>query len=84
MGMAAPGFSAFKTQYGSLLEPPNANPSGFIGPDNADMMKRIASVQRYIQTLRELEKADPTLFMNVACLNEGEFWEILESFRRQR
>ena len=32
IGIAAPGFSAFKTQYGSRLEPPKARPSGFIMP----------------------------------------------------
>ncbi len=46
-------------------------------------MKRIVCVQQYIQTLRHLEKADPTLFMNVACLDENSFWRILERFTHQ-
>jgi hypothetical protein len=51
-----------------------------IGPNDGKKMEQIASVQKYIHTLRKLEKADATLFMNVACLKENEFWEILECF----
>ncbi len=54
-----------------------------IGPSEGDIMKRIICVQRYIQTLRHLGKADPTLFMNVACLDEKVFWQILKRFTRQ-
>ena len=54
-----------------------------IGPSEGDVMKRIIFVQRYIQTLRHLGKADPTLFMNVACLDANAFWQILKRFTDQ-
>jgi len=51
-----------------------------IGPSEGDMMKRIICVQDYVKTLRNLDKAPPTLFMNVACLDGHKFLQILQRF----
>jgi len=54
-----------------------------IGPSKGDIMNRILCVQQYVDTLRQLEKADPSLFMNVACIDEITFWDILKTFSKR-
>lgn len=55
----------------------NASMMGFVGlvvgPPDAGYMKKIHRVSEYVQTLRDLNKAPPDLFMNVACLDENQF-----------